>query len=84
MARKSKEKTAQPIGLIGLGFDNQDEHKRITKGEDFLLVGGSQETHERMQDIAIHVTEALKNKGKRLQYADADEVIELMQKALGR
>ena len=74
MARKSKEKTTQTLGLIGVGFDNQDEHKRITEGEDFLLVGGSQETHERMQDVAIHVTESLKTKGKRLQDACVDEV----------
>jgi hypothetical protein len=84
VARKSKEKTSQTLGLIGLGFDSQDEHKRITKGEDFLLVGGSQETHERMQEVAIHVTGALKTKGKRLQDACVDEVVELMHKAMDR
>lgn len=84
MARKSKEKTVETVGLIGLGLDNQDEHKRITKGEEFLLVGGSQETHERLQDVAIHVTEALKHKGKRLQDVCVEEVVELMQKALDR
>jgi hypothetical protein len=84
VARKSTEKTKQTLGLIGLGLDNRDEHKRITKGEEFLLVGGSQETHERMQDVAIHVTEALKGKGKRLQDACVEEVVELMQKAMER
>src|SRR4051794_14730523 len=62
VARKTKAKTTDAVGLIGLGLDNQDEHKRVTTGEEFLLVGGSQETHERMQDVAIHVTEALKDK----------------------
>ncbi len=84
MPRKSTAKTKETVGLIGLGLDNQDEHKRITKGEEFLLVGGSQETHERMQDIAIHVTESLKNKGKRLQDACVEEVAELMHRALER
>lgn len=84
MARKSKAQTKEIVGLLGVGLDNQDEHKRVTKGEEFLLVGGSEETHERMQDIAIHVTESLKNKGKRLQDACAEEVIELMQKAMER
>ena len=82
--RKSKEKKPELVGLIGVGFDHQDEHKRITEGEEFLLVGGSEETHERMQDVAIHVTESLKNKGKRLQDADIEEVIELMHKAMDR
>lgn len=84
MARKSKAQTKEIVGLLGVGLDIQDEHKRVTKGEEFLLVGGSEETHERMQDIAIHVTESLKNKGKRLQDACAEEVIELMQKAMER
>jgi hypothetical protein len=52
LARKTKQATAESVGLIGLGLDNQDGHKRITQGEEFLLVGGSEETHERMQDGA--------------------------------
>lgn len=84
MARKSKAKTRETLGLIGLGLDNQDEHQRITRGEDFLLVGGSQETHERMQDVAIHVSESLKTKGKRLQDACVEEVVELMHRAIER
>jgi hypothetical protein len=82
VAQKSIKKKVEFVGLIGVGLDNQDEHKRITKGEEFLLVGGSQETHERMQDVAIHVTESLKDKGKRLQDACADELLDLMRKAM--
>ena len=84
MARKTKEKTAETVGLVGVGLDNQDGHKRITKGEDFLLVGGSEETHERMQDVAIHMTEALQSKGKRLQDACPEEVFELLHNAMER
>ena len=86
MARKpkSKEKAPPVAGLLGLGLDNQDGHHRVTKGEEFTLVGGSQETHERMQDVAIHVTEALKNKGKRLHDAEPQEVIDLLHKAMER
>jgi hypothetical protein len=83
VARKSKEKKEETefVGLLGIGFDNHDEHKRITKGEEFFLVGGSEETHERMQDVVIHVTEALKSKGKRLQDAEVEEVIDLFHEA---
>jgi len=83
VARKIKEKT-ETVGLVGLGLDNQDGHKRITRGEEFLLVGGSEETHERMQDVAIHVSEALKTKGKRLQDAEIQEVVDLVQRAMDR
>jgi len=30
-------------GILGLGLDNADGHQRITKAEDVLLVGGSEE-----------------------------------------
>lgn len=84
MHRKIKRKTVATVGLIGVGLDNQDGHKRVTHGEEFLLVGGSAETHEQMQDVAIHVTESLKNKGKRLQDAEFREVVDLVQRALDR
>jgi len=74
----------ETLGLIGVGLDNQDGHNRVTQGEEFLLVGGSEETHENMQDVAIHVIESLKNKGKRLQDAEIQEVIELLRKTMDR
>jgi len=84
VARKSKKNYPQVAGLLGLGLDNEDGHKRITKGEEFLLVGGSEETHERMQDVAIRVTESLKDKGKRLRDACPEEVVDLVLKAMER
>ena len=85
MARKSQTKKAAKVaGLLGVGLDNTDGHKRITRGEGFLLAGGSEETHERMQDVAIHVTEALQAKGKRIQDAEVREVLDLLHRALDR
>jgi hypothetical protein len=85
VARKSKKKkNVECVGLFGVGLDNQDGHRRITRGEEFLLVGGSAETHERMQDVAIHVTESLQTRGKRLQNAAPEEVIDLLQRAMDR
>ncbi len=85
MARNiNKKKQAKVAGLLGLGLDNQDGHQRVTRGEEFLLLGGSQETHERMQDVAIRVTEGLQDKGKRLQDAAPEEVADLIRRAMER
>ncbi len=84
MARKSIKKTAEVVGMLGIGLDNDDGHQRITKAEEILLVGGSQETHERMQDVAIRVAESLKDKGKRLQDASPQEVFDILAKAMDR
>ena len=52
--------------LLGLGFDCKDGHCRITKGENFRLYGGSEDTHSLMQEKAVKFNEQLKRKGKTL------------------
>jgi hypothetical protein len=74
---KRKRKGPEVVGFLGVGLDNQDGHKRLTRSEHFVLLGGSAETHEKMQDTAIKFTEALENKGKQLNEASLTEIIEL-------
>jgi hypothetical protein len=68
-------------GILGVGFDNEDGHKRITSGEQFLLVGGSQETHERMTETMVKTFEELKRRAKRLETVDPRELGEIIHKA---
>ena len=37
--------------LLGLGLDATDQHKRITRGEGFSLVGGSEETKKKYLEM---------------------------------
>jgi hypothetical protein len=69
------------LGLLGVGLDNRDEHKRITRSEEMLLVGGSQETHAQMQDVAIRFSQSLRKRGKKLKDASVEEVLDLLHKA---
>ena len=39
----------------------------MTKGDNFLLIGGTEETHEMMTEKAIKINEKLKVRGKRLE-----------------
>lgn len=71
----------QVVGFVGVGLDSDDGHQRLTQSEHFLLIGGSQETHEHMQDLSIRFNESLKNRGKTLPETPVDEVIELFQKS---
>ena len=64
--------------MLGVGLDNQDGQKRITKGENFVLVGGSEETHERMTETAIRVNEMLSARGKTLDTVERDEFIDII------
>jgi hypothetical protein len=76
-----KQNKSQVLGFLGVGLDNQDGHQRLTSNEGFLLIGGSQETHEKMQDVSIRFIEALKDRGKRLQDATVEEVVDLLHEA---
>ena len=74
-------KAAKPkAGMLGIGLDNEDGHKRLTRGDNFLLVGGSEETHEVMQETAIKVNEQLAKRGKRLEDASPEELRDIFHK----
>ena len=71
--RPRKKKAA----LLGLGLDNDDEQIRITRGRNFRLFGGSQDTHEQMQEKCIKLNEKLKDRGKELEHLRRKEFLEL-------
>ena len=62
--------------MLGIGLDS-DGHKRITKGENFALVGGTKETHEVMTETAVKINERIASRGKRLEevsHAEFDDI----------
>lgn len=66
--------------LLGIGLDNDDGHKRLTRAEKFSIIGGSEETHEKMTETLVKTFEDLKTKGKELEDAEKDEIAELLQR----
>jgi hypothetical protein len=64
--------------LLGLAFDAKDGHKRITRGKNFLLAGGSEETHGLMRETILKVNEQLDERGLDLADVSADELRDLL------
>ena len=64
-------------GLLGLGLDNKDGHVRITRGPNFQLLGGSQETHESMQEKCIRFNEKLTQRGKDIEQLEHQELLDV-------
>lgn len=64
--------------LLGIGLDNRDGHKRITNAEEFSIIGGSQETHEKMTETILKTVDDLKAVGKRLSDAEPEELCDLL------
>ncbi|HZZ72869.1 MAG TPA: hypothetical protein VFE24_11510 [Pirellulales bacterium] len=83
--RLPANKPSQPPAaarLLGLAFDAEDGHTRLTRGKNFVLAGGSQETHAVMQETVIKVTEKLDRKGKRLEDVSPRELHDLFREVL--
>lgn len=80
MIVKTKAKRKKDAWVLGIGLDNKDDHTRITTGDNFKLVGGSQDTHGVMQEKAIKMNEHLKKRGKKLEDLSREEFHEMADK----
>ena len=78
MADASKKKRAKKAVMVGLGLDS-DGHKRLTTGPNFVLVGGTEETHEVMTEKVIKINEKLAAKGKSLEEVSSQEMDDIAQ-----
>lgn len=64
--------------MLGMAFDS-DGHKRVTTGENFALVGGTESTHESMTEKAIKINEHLAERGKRIEECSLEEFDDIAQ-----
>ncbi|MDR2674831.1 MAG: hypothetical protein LBC18_08185 [Opitutaceae bacterium] len=81
MSKKPARKKPVRAGLLGLGLDHDDGHKRITTGEQFAIIGGSEETHERMTETIVKTFEELKQRGKHIAEVGRKELTEIIHKS---
>src|SRR5262245_49918863 len=78
--KPKKKKSPEVVGFLGVGLDG-DGHARLTEVEHFLLMGGSKDTHEQMQETAVRFLEALERRGKRLSETTPEEAADLLREA---
>lgn len=75
-----RDNSVKRAHLLGVGLDNEDGHKRITKAEQFSIVGGSKETHDRMTETVVKTFEDIKKAGKTLETVETQRLAELIDK----
>jgi len=80
MPSESGEKPLGIKGLLGLGLDGRDGHTRISRGPNFLLYGGSKDTHEKMQETALKFNECVRERGKPLHKINGKELQEIVER----
>lgn len=67
------------IRLLGVGFDNEDGHIRITQGENYDVMMGSAESHEYMQQLIEKIEQRVFELGKTLEEISPDELVGLVE-----
>jgi|GEM_PF-2070525 hypothetical protein len=63
--------------LVGYGLDEADGHVRYTTSKDYRLLGGSEVTHEAMQDMANRIKKELSKLGYELDDIRSDQIDEI-------
>lgn len=81
---KASKKPRKQAALLGLGLDGDDGHTRLTRGKNFVLYGGSQETHAQMQETAVKINEQLDRRGKQLEEVSPRELRDIYREVTER
>lgn len=63
--------------MLGIGLDGTDGHMRLTRGKNFQLVGGSEQTHAVMQETAVKINEHVDRTGKRLEDVSREQLSDI-------
>ena len=71
---KAAGNSKKSAALLGVAVDHDDGHTRLTRGKNFVLVGGSQDTHALMQETAVKINETLDKRSKRLEDVSVGEL----------
>ena len=66
------------IRLLGVGFDSDDGHVRITNGENYDVLMGSDESHEYIQQLIQKIEDALKARNISLDDLTPEEFAEFV------
>jgi len=77
-APNNRPEGKKSAAMLGVGFDCKDGQTRLTRGKNFVLCGGSQQTHEKMQETAVKINEHLDRRGKRLEDVSSGELRDIV------
>jgi hypothetical protein len=72
-------KNSRVVGLLGVGFDAEDGHIRITQTDRCNVLMGSGETHQALQKICSRIEEAVQQSGRQLSDYTPEEFMEMVQ-----
>ena len=70
------------IRLLGVGFDSEDGHVRITKGKNYDVIMGSDKSHEFILELIDKIESEIESRGLNLGDITPDEFSQLVEAVL--
>jgi hypothetical protein len=67
------------IRLLGVGFDAQDGHVRITQGDQYDVIMGSDESHEYLRKLIQKIESKIGESGLSLNDLTPEKLTELVE-----
>jgi hypothetical protein len=80
---KATNRQKRQAAILGLGLDAADGHTRLTRGDNFVLFGGSEDTHKSMQETVVKLNEELDRRGKRLEEMHPRDLGDMFREIVG-
>jgi len=68
--------------LVGVRIDRGDGHTRVSRGEDFLALGGTKEGHDHLREAVAEISDEVKRRGRSIAEVRREEFREILARAL--
>jgi len=68
--------------LVGVRTDRGDGHTRVSRGKDFVAVGGTKEGHEHLRETVAEIRQEVGRRGRSLGEVRREELREIVARAI--
>ena len=76
-ARKTRVRRKKGL-LVGVRLDKGDGHSRVSKGKDFVALGGTKEAHEHLRETVAEISDEVKRRGREMGEVRKEELGEIL------
>lgn len=81
--KKSRTKVRRKKGLlVGVRLGKGDGHTRVSRGEDFVALGGTKDGHEHLRETVAEVSDEVRRRGRSMGEVRREELKEILARAV--
>ncbi len=83
--RKRRARIRRKKGLlVGVRVDKGDGHTRVSRGDDFVALGGTKDGHEHLRETVAEISDEVKRRGRAMGEVKHEELKEIVARAVDK